>query len=335
MPEESARHEGTWLQWPHQHQYGLKYRQSLDETWISMTQALIKSEKVHLIAYDLKEQKRIIALLTKNNTSLQKINLIIRKTDDVWIRDNGPIFVKNNTNQLTIEDWGFNAWGKDAKYKNCDLIPEQIGSKLSIQILDLNNIILEGGAFEIDGKGTLIATRSSVTHRSRNSIYSEKEMEKFFLKYIGASNIIWLDGKYGTEITDMHIDGFLKFANDSTIVTMNSENLQYWGLSSSDIDIIKTASDVRHKAYKKVYVPLTLYDVKNTSGKSLGYKGSYCNYYIANSVVLVPNYNDSNDEIANAIIQRLYSKRKVVGIDVRNLYENGGMIHCVAMQQPK
>ena len=71
-----------------------------------------------------------------------------------------------------------------------------------------------------------------------------------------------------------------------------------------------------------------------TYGNNLGYKGSYCNYYIANNAVLVPNYNDPNDAVANAIIQGLHPGRTVIGIDCRNLYENGGMVHCVTQQQP-
>ncbi len=335
MPAESLAHEGTWLQWPHHYQYGLKYRKALEPTWLSMTKYLITSENVHLIVYDLKEKARITTLLKTNQISLQNIDFTMLKTDDVWIRDNGPIFVKNRANQLLIEDWGFNAWGKDAKYKKCDLIPEQIASKLSLPSIDLYNVTLEGGAFETDGRGTLIATRSSITHRSRNPKYSELKIESYLTKYLGVTNIIWLDGKYGTEITDMHIDGILKFANDSTLVTMSAKDLIYWGLSSSDISIINSVRNVNEVDYKKIYIPLTAFEVKNTSGKSLGYKGSYCNYYIANTVVLVPNYNDPNDEVANKIIQKLYPLRKVIGIDVRNLYENGGMIHCVTMQQPK
>ena len=87
--------------------------------------------------------------------------------------------------------------------------------------------------------------------------------------------------------------------------------------------------------YNFLKIPLTKNNVSTTSGTNLGYKGSYINYYIANTKVLVPNYNDPNDSIANDIIQTLYPNRKVIGIDVRNLYENGGMIHCVTQQQPK
>nr|WP_260409320.1 agmatine deiminase family protein [Pedobacter cryoconitis] len=90
----------------------------------------------------------------------------------------------------------------------------------------------------------------------------------------------------------------------------------------------------RGAGYKLVKIPLTKNDVVTTYGKNLG-KASYINYYVANNRVLVPNYNDPNDAVANAVIQGLYPGRTVVGIDCRNLFANGGMVHCVTQQQPQ
>ena len=108
MPEESEDHEGTWLQWPHQYQYGVAYRNSLDPTWVSMTKALVTSEKVHIIAYNQIEKDRIISLLNTASVPLTNVDFKIYKTDDVWVRDNGPIYVKDKNNNLVIQDWGFN-----------------------------------------------------------------------------------------------------------------------------------------------------------------------------------------------------------------------------------
>lgn len=94
------------------------------------------------------------------------------------------------------------------------------------------------------------------------------------------------------------------------------------------------AKDATGNKYKYVYLPLSKNNVTLKNGKKLDYKGSYINYYIANEVILVPNYNDPNDKIANEMIQKLYPDRKVLGIDVRELYKNGGMIHCITQQQP-
>jgi agmatine deiminase len=336
MPEESAPHEGTWLQWPHQYQYGTDYRNDLDETWVAMTESLIGSEKVHIVAYDSAEKSRIISILQTTGVSLSNIEFKILKTNDVWVRDNGPIYVTDKNNQLVIQDWGFNGWGKKAAFSNCNTIPTQIANDQKTTVVDLNAVMInEGGAIEIDGNGTLMATKSSILNSNRNPGMTQVQAEANFKKYLGTSNFIWLEGKAGREITDMHIDGFARFGNTNTIVTMNESDLLYWEVPQTDITTLYNAKDKNSKSYTFLKLPLSQNDVVTTYGKKLGYKGSYVNYYIANTVVLVPNYNDPNDTKANSLIQSIYPNRKVIGIDVRNLYANGGMIHCVTQQQPK
>jgi hypothetical protein len=180
----------------------------------------------------------------------------------------------------------------------------------------------------------MIATRSSVTHSSRNPGLSEAQIETYLATYLGITNFIWLDGVYGQDITDHHIDGFVKFANDSTIITMDSTDLDYWLVSGGEIDLIYNATDVNNNPYNILTVPLTQNNVHTTYGNNLGIKGSYCNYYIGNDAILVPIYNDPNDAVALSIIQSAYPSRTVVGINVQNLYEYGGMTHCVTQQQP-
>nr|WP_226904947.1 agmatine deiminase family protein [Pedobacter schmidteae] len=336
MPEESAPHEGTWLQWPHQYQYGITYRNRLDATWTKMTQVLVESEKVHIIAYDEVEKTRITGLLTNASIPLTNIDFKIYPTDDVWVRDNGPIYVKDNKGQLVIEDWGFNGWGKKADHQNCDLIPAKIANDQNIEKVNLNGVMInEGGAIEIDGSGTLLATKSAILNNNRNPDMTQAQAEAIFTKYLGVTKFIWLKGKAGLEITDMHIDGFARFANNTTLITMNHDDLLDWQVPEEDIATLYAATDKNASRYNIVKLPLTQNNVETAYGKKLGYKGSYVNYYIANKKVLVPNYNDPNDAVANKIIQNLYPNRTVVGIDVRNLYANGGMIHCVTQQQPQ
>jgi len=334
MPEETQEHEGTWIQWPHNYLYGPWYKDDVTPTFISMTNALQSGENVHIIAYDSTELAEIITALSNESVPLTNIDFFIYQTDDVWSRDNGPMFVYDDSNNLTILDWGFNGWGFDAPYSNCDIIPQSVSIDIGIPRIDLGGMVLEGGAIEHDGNGTMMATRSSITHSSRNPTLTEAQIEDTLTTYMGISKFIWLDGVYGQEITDMHIDGFVKFANDSTIVTMNGADLDYWSASSSDIDLIQNASNANGFPYQIVIVPLTQNNVITTYGDNLAYKGSYCNYYIGNNVVLVPTYNDPNDASAISIIQGIYPNRTVVGVDVRNLYAYGGMIHCITQQQP-
>jgi agmatine deiminase len=344
MPEETEPHEGTWLQWPHHFQYGLAYRNSLDPTWVVMTQALITSETVHIIAYNQSEKERIIDLLNAAKISLDKVDFKIYKTDDVWVRDNGPIYAKDKNGNLIIQDWGFNGWGnkKDKQSglliqsSNCNTIPSMIAADQGKTLIDLNaTMINEGGSIEIDGNGTMMACKSSILNNNRNPGMSQAQAESIFTKYLGITHFVWLDGQAGLELTDQHIDGFARFGNPSTIVTMNQEDLLNFDVKQSDIDKLLAAKNKNGKPYTFLNVPLTQQNVRTTNGTNLGYKGSYINYYIANNKVLVPNYNDPNDDIANGLIQKLYPSRTVVGIDVRNLYANGGMVHCVTQQQPQ
>lgn len=343
MPEESETHEGTWLQWPHHYQYGMAYRNGLDATWVSMTKELVSSENVHIIAYNQAEKDRIISLLNQENVPLTNVDFKLYETDDTWIRDNGPIYVRDKNGNLVIEDWGFNGWGNKIddlsglliQSDKCNEIPSKIASDQGRTKIDLNSVMVnEGGSVEIDGNGTLMACKSSILNNNRNPGMTQVQAETVFKKYLGVTNFIWLDGQAGIEITDQHIDGFARFGNSNTIVTMEQNDLLNYDVQQSDIDKLYSAKNKNGTLYTFLNIPLTQNNVTTTNGTNLGYKGSYVNYYIANTKILVPNYNDPNDATANALIQTLYPSRTVIGIDVRNLYQNGGMIHCVTQQQP-
>lgn len=334
MPAEDLEHEGTWLQWPHNNLYGPYYQDDVESTWIGMTSALQSGENVHIIAYDQTHKQHIQNVLSAASVPLENIDFHIYPTNDVWVRDNGPIFVYDEQNDLKILDWGFNGWGNDTPYDLCDVIPASVSNAIGMDRLDLNAMVLEGGAIEHDGRGTMIATRSSVTHASRNPNLTESEIEQYLTQYMGFSNFIWLDGVYGQDITDQHIDGFLRFANDSTIVTMNQADLLYWNVSQPEIDQIQNATNVDGDPFIIVELPLTQNNAITAYGNDLGYKGSYCNFYTGNEVVLMPIYNDPNDDVAKTILQSIHPNHTVVGVNVQNLYEYGGMLHCVTQQQP-
>ncbi|AGC43432.1 Agmatine deiminase [Myxococcus stipitatus DSM 14675] len=336
LPDPLGPHEGTWLAWPHHYEYGKDYRDGLDPTWVAMTRALVDSENVHVLAYNEQEVSRIRALLTEQGVPLDRVDFTVHAFEDVWIRDFGPIYVRDSSGALVIEGWGFNGWGEKENFVLSAEVPKAIANKQSLPFVDLQqDIVNEGGSVEIDATGTLMATRSSTLNPNRNPEMTQAQMEGYFRKYLGVTRFIWLDGVAGLDITDMHIDGFAVFAHDNTLVTMSDDDLSEWGVPDQDIDTLHAAKNAEGQPYTLVTLPLTAKNVTTTWGKQLGYKGSYANYYVANSVVLVPNYADANDSAANAIIQKLFPEKKVVGIDVRNLYAEGGMVHCVTQQQPR
>lgn len=301
-----------------------------------MTKALISGEKVHIIVYDSGEQTRVRNKLTAAGISLANVSFLIRKTDDVWVRDNGPVFVYDEDNRLRITDWGFNGWGYDAAYRKDDPVPTTVANALGIPRVDMNAIVLEGGAVVVDGQGVLMATRSSVLEPNRNPGLSESDLEAALANNFGVAKFIWLDGVAGgkEDITDMHIDGFAMFGERNTLITMNRNDLSYWGLSNVDIDRLYAASNIDNVPYQFLQLPLTSRNVVTTYGYNVGFKGSYTNFYVGNTVVLMPSYNDPNDAVAKSILQSHFSGRTVIGIDSRNLYRYGGMVHCVTQQQP-
>ncbi len=335
MPAEDAEHEGTWLQWPHDHTYG-DGAEELEPSWVDMTAALSLGERVHIVAYDESELAHIQSQLGAAGVDMGQVDLLVCPNDDFWVRDNGPIFVQGPGGEWAILDWGFNGWGGDAPFALDDAVPACIGDHLGLPVIDLGAMVLEGGAVEVDGNGTLIATRSAVTGEDRNPDLTEAEIESYLSEYLGIDHFIWLDGQFGgaEDITDMHIDAFVKFVGGQTVVTMSDADLEYWYVSPSDRAILDAATDADGNPYARVELPLTQFPVFTSAGLNVGYRASYVNFYVANAVVLVPHYSDPMDTVALDIIQDLYPTKSAVGIACQDMLQWGGMVHCVTQQQP-
>ena len=146
--------------------------------------------------------ERIAVLLLSVPPLVKKISpgcaFKIFATDDVWVRDNGPIYTKDKNGKLVIEDWGFNGWGNKFLFSNCNGIPSKIAAAQSLTSINLNAVmIVEGGAVDIDGNGTLLATKSSILNNNRNPGLTQAGAEANFIKYLGVTNFIWLDGVAG------------------------------------------------------------------------------------------------------------------------------------------
>lgn len=331
FPAEESRHEGTWLTWPHHYTYGVEYRDEIEGIWLEMAAALYTGEKVHIIAYNKKEKNRITRLLKAENIDMSRIDFVIAKSDDVWSRDTGPMFVMDENGKEHIADFAFDGWGGKAPYRNDDAIPQAVAAAKGFPILTISNFVLEGGSAELDGNGTAMLCKSSVVSTARNKELSVRRAEKYLTRYLGATNFIWLEGVVGEDITDAHIDGMARFLDDETILTVNEEDFfnLYEDVHESDYDTLLSAKNAKGELYEIIELPMTADNVEG-----LDYKGSYLNYYVGNRVVLLPVYGDRNDAIAIEILSELYAGREIVPIDVTALYQYGGMLHCITQQQP-
>ena len=341
---EEVTHEGTWLTWPHKYAYkqtyyfgedgidGEVYVELLEPIWIEITKALHTGETVHIIVYNEEEQNRIANLLQENDVDLMKIDFVIMETDDVWMRNTGPIFTLKDGKELVIANFVFDGYGNAIEpeyYAKDAQIATNIASHKGFGCVDID-MVLEGGSVEVDGNGTLIAAKSSVVGTERNTGMKVKEVETYLKKYYGVTNIIWIEGLKNEDITDGHIDACVKFAEGNKLVTLPHDDFMwYCSETEKDWKTVTNAVNAEGVPYEIVEIPLT-----ETFYEELEDYGCYLNYYVGNEVVLVPIYGDVNDQLAMDIIAELYPTRKVVGINCLNLALFGGMVHCVTQQQP-
>ncbi len=330
FPVENQKHAATWLTWPHPYTYGKKYFQSIEPVWIEMVKALAPSEKVKIVAYDTDWQKHIEEQLASEHISLDNVEFLIAKTDDVWIRDTGPIFAYDQKGKRVILDFFFDGWGEKAPYNHDNQLPIKAAKKEKTSLVTIDDFVLEGGSVELSEDGTLLATKSSVISKNRNPGMTQKEAEGYLRKYLGAKRFIWLEGVTDEDITDAHIDGFARFYDANTLLTVYEDDFLelYEKILPEDYEKLTNSTNAAGDKYEIIEIPMTKNNVKG-----LSYKGSYLNYYIANEVILLPVYNDSNDEVAINIMKELYQDKQIVPIDVSKLYKNGGMIHCVTQQE--
>jgi agmatine deiminase len=336
LPDEAAPHAGTWLVWPHHRTYGRAYRDHLDPTWVAMTAALVAHEDVHIIVRDVDEELRVAALLAAGSVSGDGVDYLHQPADDVWARDMGPIFVVDADGAGAVLDWGFDGWGGDAPHRDDDAVAGAVGRALGLPVIDRSDVVLEGGAIELDGEGALLTTESAVLGDGRNPGLGRADLEAAFAQQLGVRKVVWLDGAPGgrLDITDMHIDGFARFAPGPVLVTLADADLARWGVSAADIERLGALTDADGAPYPRVNLPLTAADVVTSYGHDVQFPGSYLNYYVANGVVLVPTYDDAHDAAALAGVGALFPDRAVVGVDSRDLFREGGMIHCVTQQEP-
>lgn len=354
MPAEWEEHEGTWLQWPHDDQrpgYQLKH----EKTWLGIVDALHIHENVHIVVQDERRREHIEQQLKFFGIGLRNIDFHIIPTNDIWARDNGPIFVLNKEGKLAITNWEFNGWGGRYEHEIDNHVPSKIGKELSSIPVFSPPMVLEGGAVEVNGKGTFMATLTSIINPNRNPGMTQQDKEAIIKKYLGIRHFIWLSGmsgddpELGPEDTDCHIDGSARFVNESTVLYNWSDdeaNPEFRRVLKVHYEELKNATTESGKSLTLVPLPNTKYPVYSTShigeGGNLAKsseaieigRGSYCNYLVANGVVLVPIYGDINDDPALKIIGEQFPNREIIGINSTSLIENGGMIHCVTQQQP-
>ncbi|QVL32984.1 agmatine deiminase family protein [Telmatocola sphagniphila] len=333
MPAEWEPHAATWIAWPHQKSDWPGKIAPIPWVYTEIVRHLHQSEKVNLLVADSRMEAAARRYLLKGGVDLTKVHFWQQPTNRVWTRDYGPIFVVNDKHQKGMLDWRFNAWAKYPDWKQDDAIPGKLNKKLKLPAWQPfchdKRVVLEGGSIDPNGKGMLLTTEECLLSpvQERNPGMNRADYEKVFHDYLGIKKVIWLNQGIVGDDTHGHVDDLARFVNAKSIVTIREPNA-----ADPNHAILEENWD-RLKYTKLDIIALPMPEPVVFNGQRL--PASYANFYIANTVVLVPTFNDPNDREALGILAELFPDRKVVGIHAVDLVWGLGTLHCMTQQEPR
>ncbi len=327
-PAEAAPHARTWLAWASTKSiYGAStaYFEDVQETLGRLAAAIAEYEPVSMMAgaehHDL--ARKLCG---------PRVELVDIKTDDMWARDNGPIFLNNDDGRKAVLDLNFNGWGgKERHSKDCR-ISRSIADSLNRSYIKAD-IVGEGGGIEFDGEGTLILTDSCWVNDNRNPGKSQDEIEAELKVRLGVQKVIWVPGVRGEDITDGHIDGSIRIVRPGLLMMddYHGDSTAWGQVQAESWDILSRTTDAKGRSFEIVEIPIP----EKSRSTHPGFFGNYANFYVGNGVVYTPQFGDKPaDSRASQSFCKLFPEREIVELNVDRIYENGGGIHCVTQQEP-
>lgn len=341
MPAEWERHEATWIGWPHNSSDWPGKLSTIHWVYTSLVEKLSKGERVRILVNSKAHELKARALLNKSHVDLSQVDFYRFVTDRGWSRDFGPIFVKDLTrNKLTISRFRFNGWAKYPNWHKDNQIPVKIAKKLNIPLVPVQHenriVVLEGGSIDVNGRGTLITTEECLLDRkvqARNPNMNKKDIEAILKSSLGAKKVLWLGKGIEGDDTHGHIDDICRFVNPNTVVFALEENPKDKNYRPLQENLERlqgmTLEDGSQLNVVKLPMPEPIYF------ENYRLPASYANFYISNSAVLVPTFNDKNDQKAVGILSELFEDRPVIGIHALDLVWGFGTLHCLTQQQPQ
>jgi agmatine deiminase len=339
FPAEWEKQQGILLCFPHNGKDWPGKYEAIQWAFIEFIKKITAFEQVILIVSDENLKQKVTQMLEIAHVKTVHVSFIIHKTNRSWMRDSGPIIVKNGNKNEAI-NFNFNGW---AKYKNYQLdkhVPKKVSGFLNIPLTQAiykgKPVIVEGGAIDTNGKGTLLTSEECLMHPSiqvRNPHFTKTDYETVFKEYLGITNVIWLgDGIEGDD-THGHIDDLCRFVNEDTIVTIvesDSKDKNYKPLQDNLKRLQKSKLE-NGKSPKIIELPMP----KRLDFDGLRLPASYANFLILNKYVLVPTFNDPNDRIALNILSDCFPDREIIGLSTIDLIWGFGTLHCLSQQIPE
>ena len=327
MPAEWEPHAATWMSWPADNDLWFGHLDGVRQEFAGLVRTIARFEAVHLLVRDAESEGDARARLSGADVTYHRLPL-----DDVWLRDNGPMFVRRG-DDLAFVNWRFNSWGGKFNWEHDDRVPEYVAQVLGAAHWDRPEV-LEGGGLEVNGLGVGLTTRSCFLTDTRNPGLTEEGYASLLRETLGISSLLWLDGGLENDHTDGHIDTITRFTDERTIVTSVESNPEdpNHAVMRRNLDALRQMTDQDGQPFRIVELPLPASRLEGAEGRL---PPTYANFYIGNGFVVVPLYGDPNDARALDILQPLFPGREVIGLPGREIIEGGGSFHCVTQQQPQ
>jgi agmatine deiminase len=295
----------------------------------SVARAIARFEPVAMVARPRQANEAALAC----GKGVEIVPLV---NDDLWMRDMGPVFLVNGHGGLAGVDLNFNGWGGKQAHKNDSRIARDVLALLDVPRIEAP-FVAEGGALEVDGEGTVLATESSIVNPNRNPGHTKAQLTAEICAYLGARKMVWVRGLKGHDITDDHIDGLARFAGGSQVVVdqpANPHATNVW--ASSERQALRTLRESTDAAGRQLNCRISRESATIPTHENPNlFVNVYVNWYVCNGAVLIPKFGDrAADDVARSLVADLYPRREVVQLTIDNLAEGGGGIHCATQQQP-
>ena len=338
LPAEWAPHEATWIGWPYNKSDWPGKFSPIPYVYAEIVKNISRAEKVRIFVQSAEHKSKSEKVLRDSHVDLVNVEFFLNKTNRGWLRDSGPMFVKNG-NETIVIDFKFNAWAKYDDYMLDNKIPSFISKKLNLNSIVAEykgkQIVLEGGAIDTNGKGTLITTEECLLDekvQTRNTGFTKQDYFEVFKKYLGISNVIWLGKGIAGDDTHGHVDDLCRFVNEDTVVLAEEKNStdENFNILNENKERLQNIKLPNGSKLNVVLLPMP----SPVIYRKQRLPASYANFYMSNYAVLVPTFNDPNDRIALGILSELFPDRKVIGIHSTDLVWGLGTIHCLTKDQP-
>lgn len=339
MPGEWEKQHAVWLAWPHNRADWPGKFEPIPWVYADLIRILTAKVKVRLLVKNEKAFAAARVALDLAGVELSQVIFHTVPTNRIWMRDSGPSFVVNKQGEKAMVNWRFNAWAKYPDHRLDDKIGERVNVELKLPRFTPHHkgrrVVLEGGAIDVNGKGTLLTTLECLQSREvqvRNPGFTREDYEQVFADNLGVTNTIWLEDGIVGDDTHGHVDDLARFVDANTVVIASESNKsdENYGILQKNIKMLKKSVNEKGKPLEVVELPMPRPVV--FEGQRL--PASYANFLITNGLVVVPTFNDPNDRVALNILAQAMPKHEIIGIHSTDFVWGLGTLHCASQQEP-